>query len=600
MAEEDTGNARATSGWDAILGEPIVSIRDEGWLALRRVDQISPRPQTPPVTVSPSLRWLVLELPPQDEEAAPGPSLPPSLAEQLSLTLAARRQRARRRSAPVEDEPIADVWPETSASELQEMETAPVPSWRQPLRLLGRLLSRTSKTETRLASEAPTPDRAPEHRHGADAAPPGTPPPTATETAPPKSEDPPAPGEHEGAPSPRTTSLGDETSLPIVLAKGPSSTLAVPAGSPAPGQPLRRGESLPRRAVAAHDAGVAHEPRGLQSVTTADEGRQASQVRPSAFSALVSRLTQRTPPAPAPPAANAADSSTPETFAELPPEQRAAEVAAAEAPTLVHRSAAGDQARAARDDDPGEPLSPVLRERMEGLVDMPLSEVRIFRGGVARRVTERLSADAVSAGPNVYFAPGEGNPATTSGRALLAHELSHVAAHSEGEAGLSPWQEERSALRLEHAVQRQEGLGLTEPLHHAAAPGAAPQSPMAPQPLAFQGPRLQGRSVRAGPAAPSSTAGLFGVASAAPGGGEGGAPSVARAGRERTAASMEPPADEEPADEAGSSGSQAGGLSQEEQAGLVERAVDAVMRRLRRETELERERRGAFRSEIGG
>jgi hypothetical protein len=63
---------------------------------------------------------------------------------------------------------------------------------------------------------------------------------------------------------------------------------------------------------------------------------------------------------------------------------------------------------------------------------------------------------------------------------------------------------------------------------------------------------------------------------------------------------MEPPADEEPADEAGSSEGRAGGLSQEEQAGLVERAVEAVMRRLRRETELERERRGAFRSEIGG
>jgi hypothetical protein len=64
---------------------------------------------------------------------------------------------------------------------------------------------------------------------------------------------------------------------------------------------------------------------------------------------------------------------------------------------------------------------------------------------------------------------------------------------------------------------------------------------------------------------------------------------------------MEPAAsEEEPAAEPGAREGEGAALGQEEQAGLVERTVEAVMRRLRRETDLERERRGAFRSEIGG
>jgi hypothetical protein len=37
-----------------------------------------------------------------------------------------------------------------------------------------------------------------------------------------------------------------------------------------------------------------------------------------------------------------------------------------------------------------------------------------------------------------------------------------------------------------------------------------------------------------------------------------------------------------------------------DETGLIDRVVEAVLRRLRRDGALERERRGAFRSEIGG
>jgi hypothetical protein len=237
---------------------------------------------------------------------------------------------------------------------------------------------------------------------------------------------------------------------------------------------------------------------------------------------------------------------------------------------------------------------------MEGLVDVPLSEVRIFRGRIARGVTQRLGADAVSAGPNVFFAPGEGNLASPSGRSLLAHELSHVAPSQDGATRPSEPDEERSALRLEHAVQRQESLDLTGPLQRAGASGTPRSLPSAPAPAAFGPAPLENRAARVAPPAPSFSAGVFGAPNASIAG-AGAPPAVARAGRERSPASMEPAAsEEEPAAEPDARAGDGAALGQEEQAGLVERTVEAVMRRLRRETDLERERRGAFRSEIGG
>src|SRR5262249_40681597 len=100
--------------------------------------------------------------------------------------------------------------------------------------------------------------------------------------------------------------------------------------------------------------------------------------------------------------------------------------------------------------EPGEPLSPVLQEKIGRLIDLPLREVRIFRNRRAEGITRALAADAVTVGPNVFVAPGEGNPGLASGEALIAHELQHVA---EQAAPLSaepdPEREEQRALRLE-------------------------------------------------------------------------------------------------------------------------------------------------------
>jgi hypothetical protein len=242
----------------------------------------------------------------------------------------------------------------------------------------------------------------------------------------------------------------------------------------------------------------------------------------------------------------------------------------------------------AEESDTGDPLSPVLQERMERLLDVPLRDVRIFRNSVSRRATQSHQADAVTIGNDVHLAPDRGEPSAPSGQALLAHELSHVAARRAD--ALLPEAEETHAQALEHAVARQPDLGRpSQPtpvaLEHRAAP---PRSSATADALA-------------GPAAytsvlPSPGGSAAGSASA------GGAATIATAPTDRIVSGarttamapdllrnddlMPPTEDEKP--------------EERDEAGFVDRVVDAVLRRLKRDGALERERRGPFRSEIGG
>src|SRR4249920_1881516 len=103
--------------WDDILAEPIASLSDPtaaapfdaesgdgdartGWLAVQALSDISPRAQDAPVTMPDPASMLQLKQTPQAETPEASAKLPPSLADQLSLTWAARR-----RHAAVEAEP---------------------------------------------------------------------------------------------------------------------------------------------------------------------------------------------------------------------------------------------------------------------------------------------------------------------------------------------------------------------------------------------------------------------------------------------------------------------------------------------------------------
>jgi hypothetical protein len=88
--------------------------------------------------------------------------------------------------------------------------------------------------------------------------------------------------------------------------------------------------------------------------------------------------------------------------------------------------AAIDEVDAALLDDapPGVALDPELRAEAERALDVELPEVKVHTNAAA---AARIGARAFALGTGVYFAPGAYAPTTADGRALLHHELGHVA-----------------------------------------------------------------------------------------------------------------------------------------------------------------------------
>lgn len=74
----------------------------------------------------------------------------------------------------------------------------------------------------------------------------------------------------------------------------------------------------------------------------------------------------------------------------------------------------------------GVPLGARIRRSMEAAFSADFSETRIHADARADRISRSASADALTVGNDVYFAAGRYDPASHSGRKLLAHELAHT------------------------------------------------------------------------------------------------------------------------------------------------------------------------------
>lgn len=74
----------------------------------------------------------------------------------------------------------------------------------------------------------------------------------------------------------------------------------------------------------------------------------------------------------------------------------------------------------------GEPLEDGLRSELAGKLGDSFHDVRIHKDGEADALARAVSADAFTAGPDVYFAEGKFNPDSPKGKELVAHELAHV------------------------------------------------------------------------------------------------------------------------------------------------------------------------------
>lgn len=101
-------------------------------------------------------------------------------------------------------------------------------------------------------------------------------------------------------------------------------------------------------------------------------------------------------------------------------------------PTKAETDQTRAAARAISDDAPKN-LDVGTRAKMEALTGADLGDVRIHTGPLAEEIAEGAGARAFALNDqDVYFGKGEFSTASRGGKALLAHELSHVAERREG------------------------------------------------------------------------------------------------------------------------------------------------------------------------
>lgn len=125
----------------------------------------------------------------------------------------------------------------------------------------------------------------------------------------------------------------------------------------------------------------------------------------------------------------------------------------------------------------GEPLDEATRRRYEKRLGVDLSDVRVFRGSFAEEINKAHSAEAITVGRTgmIFMGNTAGrSPATSRGRALLAHELTHVAqgrrgiyrAGYQGQTPLATEEAEAEAERAEDTEMSGSGGGReTDPDH---------------------------------------------------------------------------------------------------------------------------------------
>jgi len=137
-----------------------------------------------------------------------------------------------------------------------------------------------------------------------------------------------------------------------------------------------------------------------------------------------------------------------------------------QASELVKRALAGG----------GQELPQALRERLEEVLGSELGEVRVHVDESASEAAQALSARAFTMGTDIVFGSGEYQPGTPGGDELIAHEITHVAQHLQGRAGVATSHEgDVPVTQAGDAVERE-----AEQIAGEFAQGAGEQEASAP------------------------------------------------------------------------------------------------------------------------
>jgi hypothetical protein len=82
----------------------------------------------------------------------------------------------------------------------------------------------------------------------------------------------------------------------------------------------------------------------------------------------------------------------------------------------------------------GRPLEAKLNKQVGGALGADFSQVRVHTDHQADELNQSLSAKAFTTGSDIFFRQGAYEPGTTSGKRLLAHELTHVVQQGGGKS----------------------------------------------------------------------------------------------------------------------------------------------------------------------
>ncbi|MGQ3685434.1 MAG: eCIS core domain-containing protein [Candidatus Loosdrechtia sp.] len=80
----------------------------------------------------------------------------------------------------------------------------------------------------------------------------------------------------------------------------------------------------------------------------------------------------------------------------------------------------------------GQPLPSAERSSMERRYGVDFRDVRVHTDSNAIELNRELNSEAFTHGRDIYFGAGRYNPTTSSGKKLLAHELTHVVQQGSG------------------------------------------------------------------------------------------------------------------------------------------------------------------------
>jgi hypothetical protein len=130
----------------------------------------------------------------------------------------------------------------------------------------------------------------------------------------------------------------------------------------------------------------------------------------------------------------------------------------------------------------GRPLPDPIRTKMESFFGADFSDVRVHVGPEA----PSIGALAFTMGSSLYFAPGQYNPDSPQGQALLGHELAHVVQQRQGRvrnpfgSGVAVVQDPHLEAEADRLGQRAAGHRPPDAVQAKMLPTAGQKSPRRP------------------------------------------------------------------------------------------------------------------------